>query len=1100
VYWRDTRGFEFASSSAALLTSVDRIEMDRNPVSLAKTTRPSLSGILPRDRLFRLLDQARKGSICWVTGPPGAGKTTLVASYLDFNKLPCLWYQLDEGDADIATFFYYLARAAAQYEKGENDPLPALTREYQADPSIFTRRYFQALFQRLGAPFVVVFDGYHEVPPQAGFHEVMRDALSEIPPGMCVVLISRSDPPAAMARLRANRAIEVIGWNELRLTREESDAFVKLRGGQLSDQALLDIYKKTQGWAAGLILMLEGATSDGAIADTPDLATPQLIFDYLAGEIFQKSDKRTQDLLIKTAFLPQMTARMAQDVAGESSAGQILAELSRNNYFVTLKQAKPEPVYQYHPLLKEFLLSRARETLAESTYKELQHLSAQLLINAGQTEDAVSLLRDSRDWEQMARVIEQHAVSMLNQGRGETLADWLESIPRESLQQNPWMLYWLGACHVPSAPREGRLFYEQAYELFRSRDKPDLKGLLLSCSGVMNSIMYELDDFALLDRWIAKVEELSRGHGAFPEPSIEARVTCSMFMSMIMRQPHHPDLESWVQRALNLSPNVKDPNQRIYIESLVAISIVWVGHFQKTDELLSSIRQLAQSPQVTPFSLILLKNVEAMYYMMTADHKQCLKTVREGLEIGQANGISVWSYHLLAYGALGALGAGDLDAAARLLKQMDTHPERVGRFGLCLYHYCSAWEAMLKQDTVRAFHHQKMALKMSIEVGAPYFEVISRIGLGQILLECGDKAKVAIHLEQIHDLTRNIKNHHLEFMGLLSFAQMALEHGRPRPGFKALRYALSLGRQYGYMHVFWWQPAAMSRLCCYALEENIEVDYVKKLIRTRKLPPDTKSSELDNWPWGFKIFTLGQFKLLKDDAPIELSGKAQHRPMDFLKVLVAHGGKGVTEEHFTDALWPRIDGDSAHRSFTTTLHRLRKLLGEDKAVVLREGRVKLDERYCWLDTWALEEVQTTIDELFKAPHQRIDGDKVAWLEQKLLTLYAGPFMGNEAEQPWYITTRERLRNKFIRSMSEIGRYWEQAGEWDKAIGCYQRSLEADNQAEGFYRNLMICYEQLGRRAEALETYNRCRKTLHGVHGVEPSSETKAVYEKLMQQN
>jgi len=61
-------------------------------------------------------------------------------------------------------------------------------------------------------------------------------------------------------------------------------------------------------------------------------------------------------------------------------------------------------------------------------------------------------------------------------------------------------------------------------------------------------------------------------------------------------------------------------------------------------------------------------------------------------------------------------------------------------------------------------------------------------------------------------------------------------------------------------------------------------------------------------------------------------------------------------------------------------------------------------------------------------------------------------------------------------------------------------LIADNQAEGFYRNLMICYEQLGRRAEALETYNRCRKTLHGVHGVEPSSETKAVYEKLMQQN
>lgn len=1071
--------------------------MDTSPISLAKTTRPSLSGILPRDRLFRLLDQGRKSSICWVTGPPGAGKTTLVASYVDYNKLPCLWYQLDEGDADIATFFYYLGRAAAQYGKSDHDHLPALTREYQASTPVFARRYFQALYQRLGAPFVIVFDSYHEVPPQAGFHEVMRDALSEIPPEICVVLISRSDPPPAMARLRANRAIEVLGWNELRLTQEESNAFVKLRGKQLSEQALVDIYEKTQGWAAGLILILEGA-AEGTVGGTQDLSTPQLIFDYLAGEIFQKFDKRTQEFLLKTAFLSQMTARMAQDVSGESEAERILADLTRNNYFVALKQAKPEPVYQYHPLLKEFLLSRARESLTEEAYLQLQRASAQLLVTTDQTEDAVAMLRDVRDWEQMARIIELHAVAMLNQGRGETLADWLESMPRESLQQNPWLLYWLAASRVPSAPRESRLLYEQAYELFKSQDKPNLKGLLLSCSGVMNSIMYELDDFALLDRWIAIVDELSRTDNAFPDPTIEARVTCSMFMSMVLRQPHHPDLERWVERALNLSQNLKDTNLRIYIEALTAISIVWVGYFPKTLELLGSMRKLAQSPEVTPFSLIMLKHVETMYYMLTAEHKLSVKAAHEGLELGRANGISVWSHNLMAYGAMGALGGGDLDAAARLLKQMETHSEGAGRFGLCLYHYSSAWEAMLKQDVVNAFHQQKQALKMAVEVGMPYFEVICRTGLAQTLLECGDKAKIASHLQQVHDITRNIKNRHLEFMSVLNYAQLALEYGRPRSGFKALRYALSLGRQYGYMHVLGWQPSAMARLCRHALEENIEVDYVKKLIRARNLPPDAESLELDNWPWTFKIFTLGHFKLLKDDAPIELSGKAQHRPMDFLKVLVAHGGKGVSEEHFTDALWPRIEGDSAHRSFTTTLHRLRKLLGEDKAVVLREGRLKLDDRYCWLDTWAFEEIQGKIDALFKGQHQLVDGNKVTHLGEKMLALYGGSFMTNETDQSWYIASRERLHNKFVRSMSDIGRYWEQAGEWDKAISCYQKSLEADNQAEGFYRHLMICYGQLGRRAEALETYNRCRKTLHGVHGVEPSSETKAVYEKLMQ--
>lgn len=61
----------------------------------AKVVAPDNPKVIIRDRLFKILDDYRQTRAIWVSGPAGAGKTTLVSSYVTTKKLPVLWYQTD---------------------------------------------------------------------------------------------------------------------------------------------------------------------------------------------------------------------------------------------------------------------------------------------------------------------------------------------------------------------------------------------------------------------------------------------------------------------------------------------------------------------------------------------------------------------------------------------------------------------------------------------------------------------------------------------------------------------------------------------------------------------------------------------------------------------------------------------------------------------------------------------------------------------------------------------------------------------------------------------------------------------------------------------
>ncbi len=235
----------------------------------------------------------------------------------------------------------------------------------------------------------------------------------------------------------------------------------------------------------------------------------------------------------------------------------------------------------------------------------------------------------------------------------------------------------------------------------------------------------------------------------------------------------------------------------------------------------------------------------------------------------------------------------------------------------------------------------------------------------------------------------------------------------------------------------------------------------------------------ENWPFPIRVYTLGRFSLLIDGQSQIAGKRAQAKPLELLKLLIALGGRDISDARLEGALWPDAEGDAAHRALITNLQRLRKLLGLAGAIDYTDGRLSLNARHCWVDMWAFERTVAQAEQ-----------------QERAQEIYKGAFLAEDNDQPWLLTARERLQRKFLRSLSDLGAQYSADSNWDKAIDLYQHGLDIDDTAEVFYQGLMQAYARQGQRAEMEKTYQQCRRVLSARFDTSPSPQTITLYQQL----
>ena len=1055
--------------------------------TLAKLSYPKLHRPIQRTRIFALLRERSQHPLLWISGPPGAGKTTSVATFLQAHKLRAIWYQVDTDDADLATFFYYLGQAAAFAVTSKRAPLPLLMPEHLNDLPRFTRRFFRDLFSRLPIPSALVLDNYQEVAAASEFHGVIETALNEIPAGINLIVVSREDPPPHFARAIANNIVGHLGWDELRLTLEETAAISAGETG-LDDAALRSLHDQSNGWAAGLVLMLERFQRTGALNHIAQSETMDTVFGYFAGQIFDQSPADTRDFLMRTACVPSVTVKAAVQISGNPDAAKILDDFYRRHLFIE-RRVGEEVTYHYHDLFRQFLRNRAAQTLGPEEFAKLLSTAGHLLVAEADVENAFALFREALDWTAATNLVLENSQRLQRQGRTQIISIWIAALPRELTAASPWLQFWGGIALLEIDQPQAALWLEPAYEGFVAAG--DVPGQMSCAAAIVESHYNEMADYRMLDRWVPILECALADSPRFATPLEEVRVRAAALIALTLRRPESPALPPIAARLRDLLEADMEVTPRVSAGGLLLTHYMVAGDRASAAALVGLLDPLTSDPRLAPRSRILWMISHATWVNGDARYAEAMAILADAEALSEQNGFDGTLSHmvLLLTRFRTAFQQRNLAAAKGYLARAAVcvkHPSRLTSFYL---NYYKAILALLQGRPDEAVDAGKATVSLAAAAGVP---ALQRPSLIEVVASAyamrREYEQALVHLRESRACCT--AQQAPAFDAPIAVIETLIALRDDVNGTATLARSVALLKDARNFIFLQYVPDLVAEFAAAALAAGLEVEYIQELIRRRQLTSPFPDSE--SWPWPIKVSTMGSFTFVVEGAPMRSTGKAQRKSLDLLKALIARGGHDVATHVVIGNLWPDPESDTA-RAFESTLYRLRKLLGRDDAILLVGGKLTLNAKIVWVDAWTLERRLDEVETAINAADGRHIPNEIA---DSIFELYRGHFLEGDDEAAWILGLRQRLRGRFLRNLVALGHHLERRGEVDRAVRLYERGLDLDNLSEELYRCLMLTHRDLGHSARALEVYRRCRHLLSVVLGVKPSVETEAIYQSL----